>query len=81
MRQKEAVCLVPALDHGNHFRPVLRSFFQPQVIPDASLQPSVYEALLQLQTTEAQNKAFGIQGQTIFLKAIQHWKNLSVDIR
>lgn len=59
MWQKEAVCLVPALDHCNHLMPVLRPFFQLQVIPDARLQPLVNEDPLQLQTTVAHNKAFG----------------------
>lgn len=57
MWQEEAGCLVPALDHSNHFSPVLGSFPQLQVVTDASLQALGYEALLQLQTTEAQNKA------------------------
>lgn len=72
MWQKEAVCPVPALDHCNHFRAVLRSFFQLQVIPDASLQPLENEALLQLQTTEAHNKAFEMQVQKNF------WRQSSI---
>lgn len=66
MWQKEAICPVPALDHCNHFRPVLRSFIQLQVIPDASLQPLENEGLLQLQTTEPHYKAFEVQVQKIF---------------
>lgn len=63
MWQKESICPVPALDHCNHFRPALSSFFQLQVIPDASLQPLENEGLLQLQTAEAHNKDFEMQVQ------------------
>lgn len=81
MQQKEAVCLVPALNHCNHFRPVLKSFFQLQVIPDASLQPLVQEALLQFKPLTLTTKPLGPRDKTFFLKVIQHCKNLSVNIR